>query len=77
MSSIETALQSIRRVVGKLGTAEAARLSGIPYTTLHEAKGREFVGRPIETFQKLAEFAEGYESQHGVQTLNDDQDAAA
>ena len=74
MSSIETALQSIRRVIGSLGTAEASRLSGIPYTTLHEAKARGFAGKPIQTFQKLAEFSEAYERQHGPQT--DDQGKA-
>lgn len=77
MSTIEAALQSIRRVVGRLGSAEAARLSGIPYTTLHEAKARGFAGKPVETFQKLAEFAEGYERQHGVQTPDESGEAAA
>lgn len=76
MSTVETALQSIRRVVKKLGTVEASRLSGIPYTTLHEAKKRGFAGRPIETLQKLAEFAEAYERVHG-QGEDEGKDAAA
>lgn len=64
MSTVANALEAIRRVVARLGAAEAARLSGIPYTTLHEAKSRGFTGRQVETFQKLADFAERYESEH-------------
>jgi len=63
MSAIDAALSTIRRVVDKLGTSEAARLSGVPYTTLHEAKKRDFVGPSIETFHKLANFAEKYEQE--------------
>lgn len=62
MSSIETGLQSIRRVVAQLGTSEAARLSGVAYTTLHEARKRDFTGPAVETLLKLADFAETYES---------------
>lgn len=77
MSTIEAAIETIRRVVGKLGTAEAARLSGVPYTTLHEAKARGFAGKPVETFQKLAEFAEAYELEHGSADEIGNRDAAA
>lgn len=64
MTAIEEALQVIRRVVDELGTVEAARQSGIPYTTLHEARRRDFTGPSIKTFQRLAAFAEEYEREH-------------
>lgn len=64
MNAVEEALVAIRRVVGELGTVEASRLSGVPYTTLHEAKKRNFTGPSIETLQRLATFAEQYEREH-------------
>lgn len=70
MTAFDEALQSIRRVVEKLGTVEASRLSGVPYTTLHEARKRDFTGPSIETLSRLANFAEKYESEHNDGSSN-------
>ena len=65
MSSVDAAIDTIRRVAGKLGLAEFSRLSDVPYTTLRECEQRDFRGRPIETLDKLVKAAERYERENG------------
>lgn len=65
MSSIDRALTLIRKVHAEVGTAEFARLSGVPYTTLKDCEARNFVGPSVETLQKLAAAAERREAGGG------------
>lgn len=58
MSSVETALAAIRKVHADIGTAEFARLSGVPYSTVVDCQKRDFVGPSVETLQKFAVAAE-------------------
>ena len=58
MSSIERAIDLIRQVHAEVGTAEFARISGVPYTTLKDCEARNFVGPSVETLTKLAAAAE-------------------
>jgi hypothetical protein len=58
MSSIEAAIELVRKGHAEIGTAEFARLSGVPYTTLQDCQARRFVGPSIETLKKLAAAAE-------------------
>lgn len=57
MSAVDEALEAIRRTVSELGVDEAARLAGIPASTLYEAKRRNFVGPSVITLQKLSKLA--------------------
>lgn len=58
MSSIEQAIELVREVHAEIGTAEFARISGVPYTTLKDCEARRFVGPSIETLKKLSAAAE-------------------
>lgn len=57
MSAVDQALEAIRRTVEDLGVDEAARLSGVPASTLYEAKRRNFIGPSVVTLQKLSALA--------------------
>lgn len=61
MSTVERSVETIRRVHEKLGTVEFARVSGVPYTTVHDCQKRGFVGPSVETLIKLAAAAEAFE----------------
>jgi len=60
MSTVEVAIELIRKVCADIGPAEFARISGVPYTTLKDCETRDFVGPSIATLQKLAKAAEAY-----------------
>lgn len=74
MSAVDEALAAIRRVSSRLNTAEFARLSGVPYTTLREWEARGFAGTTVETLQKLAAAAIAFELTAPV--ADGEQDAA-
>lgn len=57
MSAIDKLIDQVHRVHGKLGTAEFARVAGVPYTTLRDLKSKGF-GKPVDTLRKLASAAE-------------------
>lgn len=58
MSTVEAAIELIRKVCAEVGVAKFARLSGVSYTTVRDCEARDFVGPSIETLQKLAKAAE-------------------
>ncbi len=58
MTALDQTIELIRKTHAEIGTAEFARLSGVPYTTLKDCEARSFVGPSIETLQKLAVAAE-------------------
>lgn len=58
MTAVDQAIAAIRQLVNDLGVDEVARLSGVPISTLYEAKRRDFVGPSVTTLRKLAEAAE-------------------
>lgn len=58
MTAVDQVLEAIRKAVADLGVDEVARRSGVPITTLYEAKRRNFVGPSVHTLQKLSAVAE-------------------
>lgn len=61
MTAISENLDRIRRVHEKIGTAELARISGVPYTTVRECEMRDFGFKPLDTLEKLTAAAVEYE----------------
>jgi hypothetical protein len=58
MSAIEQSIETIRRVHKRLGTVQLAKLAELPYTTVNDCQGRDFVGPSVKTLMKLANAAE-------------------
>lgn len=73
MNAIARALMLVRKVHDDLGTAELARRSGVPYTTLRDAAARGFAGPAVETLEKLTiaveAAAEAVAGAHGKPSL--------
>ena len=61
MSSLEQAIETVRRVHQKLGTVKFALAAGLPYTTVNDCRRRDFVGPAVETLLKLSAAAEEIE----------------
>jgi hypothetical protein len=53
MSEIKRTIELIHDVHAQIGTAELARRSGVPYTTLRDCVARNFTGPAVETLAKL------------------------
>ena len=53
MATIDAALDLIRHAHEELGTAEFARMAGVPYTTLRDCEARNFLSPPVATLRKL------------------------
>lgn len=62
MLDLESAIAIVRRVHSEIGTAELARISGVPYTTLRDWEARDFTSPAFETLTRLAAAAEAHEA---------------
>lgn len=53
MTNIDDTIRLIQEAHADLGSPELARISGLPYTTVHYAAKRAFGGPAVETLRKL------------------------
>ena len=58
MTPVTDAVDRIRLVEDKVGAAELARLSGVPYTTIVDWKAKEFRARSVGILEKLSKTAD-------------------
>lgn len=64
MTPVSEAIGNIRTVLKRVGAAEFARLSDVPYTTLREWEAQDFQARSVVTLDKLSAAAESYLAGH-------------
>lgn len=70
MTSIEQAVDLVRETCDRIGPAEFARLSGVPYTTIRDWRSRDFRGPGTDILAKLLDAAQQ------SRVANDGHDAA-
>ena len=57
MNIISKAVADIALLHQEVGTAELAKITGLPYMTIKDAAGRGFRHRSVEVLEKLADAA--------------------
>ncbi len=60
MTNIDDTIRLIQEAHADLGSPELARISGLPYTTVHYAAKRAFGGPAVETLRKLEAAAKAH-----------------
>jgi len=53
MTSISSTIANVAKLHSEVGTAELARMSGVPYTTIVDQAARGWRSRSIDVLEKL------------------------